>query len=209
MRQHLGPGAHTRAWISHEACRGESQPTPRRWSTSSCPGVLGARSVRQELLLPTSAPEAPHVGRDGRSSLEGLHPEQSTAGLREGGPHTKRAWAPNPVEGLIPSEGQQTAAAEVLKEARCWGQGEPEPRKRSFRQHLQVGRAEPARRHHLSWGRQRLQRRASTPGWVLTPQDGSVLTGTESLGCGGTMPPSTLRTPTASESLYLRSAGKA
>lgn len=97
-----------------------------------------------------------------------------------------------------PLEGQQTAAVEVVKETRCWGQGEPEPRKRSFRQHLQVGRAEPARRHHLSWGRQRLQRRARIPGWVLTPQDGSVLTGAESLGCGGTMPPSTLRTPTAS-----------
>ena len=67
---------------------------------------------------------------------------------------------------------QQTVAAKVLKEARCQGQGEPEPRKPCFRQSLQVGKAEPERRHPLSWGRQRFQRRACMPGWVLAARAG-------------------------------------
>lgn len=157
MRQHLGPGAHTRAWTGHEACSSESQPTPRRWGTSCCPRGWGARSARQELPPSASAPEAPRAGGDGHSSPEGLHPEQGTAGLREGGPHTKWAWAPSPGEGLMPSGGATDCGSSSPEGSRCRGQGEPEPRRDLFRQHLQVGRAEPVRTHHLSWGRQQLR----------------------------------------------------
>lgn len=79
----------------------------------------------------------------------------------------------------------------------------------TFRQHLQVGRAEPARRHHLSWGRQRSRRARVQLAGCSHPTMGRYSQELRALGCGAPCPHPTPEKPPASGSLCLRSAGKA